>query len=394
MSERRNKFIKNGNKKFNNFYNYEKFIYECNTSKSIVECPIHGEFNVVAATHVSNSKYGGCHECLKLKRTNLYYEDCKKIAFKYETRGDFQKNDVNFYQIAYRNGWLDEICSHMKKVGNMYKRCIYVYEFELLKFVYIGLTYDINIRDSQHRTLSTSSAVRDFSIKNDVKIPKIKKLTDYIKKEDASKLEGEILSKYEKKGWSILNRIKTGGLGGNKGFLYTKEMCFEIAKQYSKVSDCEKENFKVCQILRKNNWIKEAFSHVFDKFKIVCFNSSGEFYKIYDNSTLAAIELKLNASVISKCTKGKTNYAGNYKFIKHGEWIKMGSPDKIAKINKRHINSVKVIQMSLNSEFLNEFESIADAVKFLDINENCRSSITKACRGRLKTAYGYKWKYK
>lgn len=36
--------------------------------------------------------------------------------------------------------------------------------------------------------------------------------------------------------------------------------------------------------------------------------------------------------------------------------------------------------------------SAADAAKFID-KKNGSSSITKACRGKLKTAYKYIWKY-
>jgi predicted GIY-YIG superfamily endonuclease len=40
-------------------------------------------------------------------------DNCKKEAMNYNTRGNFQKNSRSAYQISSRNGWLDEICSHM-----------------------------------------------------------------------------------------------------------------------------------------------------------------------------------------------------------------------------------------------------------------------------------------
>lgn len=394
MKDRKKNFIIKSCKKFGNKYNYDKFVYTNNLTKSTVNCPIHGDFEVTPATHLSNSKYGGCHKCLKEKRYYKYYNDCKICAFKYETRGEFQKKDKNKYNIAYRHGWLDEICSHMKKIGNSYYRCVYVYEFEQFKSVYVGLTYDIDNRDLQHKNKNYSS-VREFSLINNTNIPKIKQLTEYIDKDKASELEGFYLEKYKNDGWLILNKNKTGGLGGNnRNTTFTKEMCFEIAKKYNKVSDCEKENFKVCQILRKNGWVKEAFPNVFNKFKIVCFNLNGDFIKIYDNPKTALIDLNLNITGISNCINNKARFTGNYQFIKWVEWVKLGKPNKIRSVDKSRSNYAEVVQLTLGGVFLNEFKTISEAIKFLNKNENSRSSITKCCNGKLKTAYGFIWMYK
>ncbi len=42
------------------------------------------------------------------------FEECKKQASKFETRSEFQKGNVSAYREALNNGWLDEICLHMK----------------------------------------------------------------------------------------------------------------------------------------------------------------------------------------------------------------------------------------------------------------------------------------
>lgn len=399
MENRRLIFIENANRKFNNSYNYDKFIYVDNLSKSIVTCPKHGDFEVTAAHHTSSSKFCGCRKCWLDNKNNKLIEKhkadfvkCKEAALKYETKPDFKKNDRLLYNMSYRLGIIDEICSHMIKVGNLYHRCIYSYEFVNLKSVYVGLTYDISARDKQHRC---SGSVFSFATNNKANIPKPKKLTDYINKNDAIKLEENWLKKYKNEGWLIINKVKTGGLGGrNRHINYTKEDCFYIASKYNKVSDCAKENFKVCQILRKNGWIKEAFPQVFDKFKIVCFNLDGNFIKIFDTPTSASIELQIPISRISSCITNKSKYAHGYQFMKKTEWEKFGSKNKIGSVVLKRSNSVKIIQLSIDLKFINEFESIADAIKYLGKKENDRASITKACKGRLKTAYGYKWIYK
>jgi hypothetical protein len=394
MGEKLKKFVEKSNIKFNNSYSYEKFIYVNNLTKGIVTCPIHGDFVVNPQIHLSKSKFGGCHDCLKSKRALKYFDRCYEKALLCESRGEFQKKFNNEYGIAYRHGWLDEMCSHMVKLGNLYKRCIYVYEFVEIKTVYVGLTFNIKHRDKQHRD-SINGSVLKFSLSKNIPIPKIKQLTDYIDFETASLLEGEILTKYEKNGWASLNKIKTGGLGGNKRDVnYDKTTCFEIASKYQTVSEFEKENYKLCQILRDNGWIKDAFKHKYDKHKLVCFTLDGSFYKIYDNLLDATKSLNLNKTGVSNCVLGKSNFCGQYQFMKWEDWIVKGKPNEISVVSVKPSNSKPVYQLDLNDNILNEFPSIADAVKMLNKTEQSQTTIIKACKGRLKTAYGFKWKYK
>lgn len=60
----------------------------------------------------------------KRKSTNYWtYDNCKEEALKYEKRHQFAKNSNGAYKRAIKNGWLDDICSHMankkssKRVG-------------------------------------------------------------------------------------------------------------------------------------------------------------------------------------------------------------------------------------------------------------------------------------
>jgi len=45
--------------------------------------------------------------------------------------------------------------------------------------------------------------------------PIIKRLTDYLPVEKAINMEKHYYNKYINEGWKILNRTKTGGLGGS-----------------------------------------------------------------------------------------------------------------------------------------------------------------------------------
>lgn len=52
---------------------------------------------------------------------------------------------------------------------------------------------------------------------------------------------------------------------------------------------------------------------------------------------------------------------------------------------------IPILQYSLNGDFIQEFPSTVDAAK--SVNGNA-TSISRNCRGKRPTAYGYIWKYK
>ncbi|WP_045213200.1 GIY-YIG nuclease family protein [Desulfonatronovibrio magnus] len=57
-----------------------------------------------------------CSHMTKLRKPKGFwnFEKCKKEAAKFASRSEFQKKDVSAYREALNNGWLDEICTHMK----------------------------------------------------------------------------------------------------------------------------------------------------------------------------------------------------------------------------------------------------------------------------------------
>lgn len=59
--------------------------------------------------------------------------------------------------------------------------------------------------------------------------------------------------------------------------------------------------------------------------------------------------------------------------------------------NKLHCNPKKpVIMLSISGDRIKEFKSIRDAGKFVKGNHQ---NIVKVCKGKAKTAYGYRWEY-
>jgi predicted GIY-YIG superfamily endonuclease len=129
-----------------------------------------------------------------LNRTISWTDEMlKEEALKYKTRGEFQRGSNVAYQLAKSRGILDDICSHMERVGSKYKRLIYSYEFPD-NSVYVGLTYNLNKRDFSHMNRESSS-VYQHMVKTGLR-PIKKTLTEFLDKDEASRVEGKLTEKY------------------------------------------------------------------------------------------------------------------------------------------------------------------------------------------------------
>ena len=156
-----------------------------------------------------------------LKEWHKDIERIKKNALKCKTKSEFSFKYKNDYDKArevrdqgiYPNIF-DELYAHMEAVGNKKHRCIYAIKFPTEKKVYIGLTCNHLDRFNNHRKNSSNKSVKAL-IKKGIKYS-MEIVVDYMPSQEASVKEGQILKEYEKKGWTTLNKSKTGGLGGNK----------------------------------------------------------------------------------------------------------------------------------------------------------------------------------
>jgi DNA-directed RNA polymerase subunit RPC12/RpoP/very-short-patch-repair endonuclease len=83
----------------------------------------------------------------------------------------------------------------------------------------------------------------------------------------------------------------------------------------------------------------------------------------------------------------KIHPANIIKYLKRG--AKLGWSDYIAILGGT--NKKKIIQLSLEGKFIKEWDSIRGAGKELNLDF---STIANACKGIIKSAYGYMWVYK
>jgi len=189
----------------------------------------------------------------------MYYwnfERVKEEALKYKYKKDFKKHSNGAYCAAKNNNWYHDVCSHMLILGNRVKRCIYVWEFEN-KTSYIGLTYNFEERKYNHTIDRRSPVYKQLFFYSGV----CYKLTEYVDKKDAQKLESFYIKKYQRDGWVVLNIAKAGALGGSE-IKYTYEICKNEALRYNHRIDFKKYSKNIYQAAINNKWIDDICKHM------------------------------------------------------------------------------------------------------------------------------------
>ena len=249
---------------------------------------------------------------------------CREEALKYKTSHEFEVGSPSAYVKSGYMGWKDEICSHMETSGNKYKRCIYAIEFSD-NSVYVGLSYNFNKRFIQHLSDKKSNSVvlRHFQ-KTNIN-PIVKKLTDYLDVEEASKMESIKLQEYINNGWNILNTAKCGNIGG-KTIKWTKDKCHEVALNYKTRIDFKKNSEGAYKAAQRMGWLDEICSHMIYKN-----NPSGYWTKE------RCREASLNYKNKEQFKKAKGAFSASYR----NDWLDEFFPslDKL-KINETKSNSI------------------------------------------------------
>jgi hypothetical protein len=190
---------------------------------------------------------------------NIWTKDTiHKEALKYFYKIDFLKSNESAYKIAVKNGWLNDVCSHMKTKGSKFNRCIYSYEFSD-NFVYIGLTYNIEKRHKERLNDKNDSVYKHIN-KTGLS-PKLLILTKYIDVERAVYYESFYLNEYKENGWFILNKKKTGSIGGVEQ-KWNKTICYELALKCKTKNEFIKKYIGAYYFASKNGWLDDIYNEI------------------------------------------------------------------------------------------------------------------------------------
>lgn len=115
---------------------------------------------------------------------------------------------------------------------------------------------------------------------------------------------------------------------------------------------------------------------------------SGNIIKKWNCTMDVQRELGYTNALISRCCKGKRPTAYGYK------WSYISDYNKNSLCNNYNpLPTKKILQYTKNGNYLKEYESSLLAEVGNCLPKNARQAIRTCCNGKLKTAYGYIWKY-
>lgn len=123
-------------------------------------------------------------------------------------------------------------------------------------------------------------------------------------------------------------------------------------------------------------------------------NNKGKNYNVHRLVAIAFLSNQNNHKEVNHIDGNKqNNIYSNLEFVSHGENMKHAYIKGLNKkyFSKDNCHSKEVIQYNIQGQLIKTWGSTMDVYRELKLDP---SSIGKCCRGKQKTAYGYKWKYK
>lgn len=199
-----------------------------------------------------------CSHMTPKKQTDGYWtrNQCASVAKKCTTRTEFNEKYSSAYTAAHRNNWLDEICGHMLRQGNLSERMVYAFEFSD-GHAYIGLTWKPDERYSSH--LKEGPVFRH--IRDDCSKYEFKVVSEYVDQETAARIEDKTIASYKSNGWKILNRRKAGALGGARRN-WSKKRCAEVVALCKNRGEIKEKYPGAYSAMQRQQWLGELLAHM------------------------------------------------------------------------------------------------------------------------------------
>ena len=186
------------------------------------------------------------------------YENCYEAAKECTSRRDFEKKHRSAYNVALKNGWLDDY-TRLRPNLDIYGTPdnVYRYYFKDFNAVYVGRTVDVERRDREHIFKTEEDAVAKFAHEHDLSIPQMEILDTGISLKEGQRLEGYYIDLYREQGYTILNKAKAGSLGTIGGWKWNRKTCYEEALKYRTRNEFCINSSGAYQKACRNHWLDE-----------------------------------------------------------------------------------------------------------------------------------------
>lgn len=150
-------------------------------------------------------------------------------------------------------------------------------------------------------------------------------------------------------------------------------------------------NLEWCTIKYNNNYgTARKRSSIKMMRAVLKFDLDGNIIKRYDSLSIAAKEENIEKGNIANVCVGRNGKLtlNNYIFMYEEDYMKNGF------VGYKNPRAKQVNQYDLDGNFIRTFDSVALAYESTgNKTVNGAANITAVCKGRQKSAYGYKWIY-
>jgi group I intron endonuclease len=195
-------------------------------------------------------------------------------------------------------------------------------------------------------------------------------------------------------GWKMPEEAKKKIGLANKGRIYPRKPCSEETKRKIAESNRgrkmpEEHRLKLIGINKGRKVSEETKEKIklLHKRPIVILDLEGIFINEFDYISDATIFLGFpQNNYINNLLSGKNKTCKGYQFILKNEY----DPNKNYRIGRGGTKSVN--QYDLNGNFIKTFMSAIEAQRELNLKSG-NANIGACCKGRVRQAFGYKWKY-
>lgn len=212
-----------------------------------------------------------CSHMIDGKKPNGFWtkDECLNESKKYKTRKEFKEKSKFAYNKCHKNNW-DDAFEHMEEFGDLYNRCGYKMLFHdknNKKYIYIGLTFNYQLRIGQHLNDKTDNVYK-FINKKELTFDNSYMYHDYINVKESQKNEIEEIKKHKNnKDFIIINSSNGGGIGGNKISIWSHEECEKCANLCKTLIEFIKKYQVAYNTCRKHGWI-EILNNLERKVKV------------------------------------------------------------------------------------------------------------------------------
>ena len=278
-------------------------------------------------------------------------EHCENAAKECRNRGEFYKKHSIAAKNSNINGWMNEFSEKYFTREPLYLslkdkvHCVYSYEFSETKSVYVGRTVNVKRRDYAHR-VDKKDTVFKYSQSENIQIPQIKIIIDGLDGYESLDEEEKWVIEYQRLGWNVLNKSKTGinsGSLGSSNKKWTYETCKAASMLCKNKEEFKKKYSRAHNVSREYGWIDEFFPFSLKK-------ENGYFDNI-DNC-------KREAEKFVSIMDIRKNYPFLYHKISKNKWIEEIRTH--IKEDSKKIRSERKFCLSLNKEnniYINKLNS-------------------------------------